>query len=640
MCGITGIINKQNPVAIVELQAMCNRLELRGPDAEGTWVSDRLGLGHRRLSVIDLETGDQPMFSSDENIVLVFNGEIYNFKELRAELIELNHTFITNSDTEVIIKGYQQFGIREMLNRLEGMFAFALYDKEKEEVFIARDKFGEKPLYYIEQEDTFYFASELKALETKFDNKKIDKKGLNFFLSLSYIPAPYTIYKEVKKLLPAHYIQYKKGGNIQFHKYYDLRDRIAYQPVQTDFKKACEEVRTLLKDAVEKRMVSDVPLGAFLSGGIDSSIIAGLMAEISDAPINTFSIGFKEKTYDESGRAQLVADKIQSNHTVQYLDYNDVIEMVDEIILHYDEPFGDSSALPSYYVAKLARKKVTVVLTGDCADELFGGYEKYLGQYYISKFKKLPSFIQSIIKSVVYILPHNRITNSFLRRAKKVLKNAGQSDFDIHYNLMCLGFNDEERLELLKPDYLEPIKEEVAKVYHSFNSGESIEKGFYTDLHFVLEGDMLAKVDRVCMKNSLEARVPFLDSKLVELAYRLPLDFKIRGRNKKYILKETFKDILPPETTKFRKQGFGVPVDYWFRNELKEEISSLLSKELIDRQGIFNFKMVNNLLNEHLSAKENHKGKLWNLFVFQKWYEAKILNKAPMNQNFSIQHSQ
>jgi asparagine synthase (glutamine-hydrolysing) len=620
MCGITGIINKKSPVSLSELRAMCDRLQLRGPDAEGTWVSDHLGLGHRRLSVIDLETGDQPMLSPDENLVLIFNGEIYNFKELRSALIELHHTFVSNSDSEVIIKCYQQYGIKGTLSRLEGMFAFALYDKKTEEVFIARDKFGEKPMYYIQGEDSLYFASELKALESKFDKKKIDKKALNFFLSLSYIPAPYTIYSEVKKLLPAHYIQYKKGGAIQFHKYYDLRERIAHQPYHTDFKSACEGLRTLLKDSVAKRMVSDVPLGAFLSGGIDSSIIASLMAEISDQPINTFSIGFTEKSYDESERAQLIADKIKSNHTVHFLDYKDVVEIVDDIVLHYDEPFGDSSALPSYYVAKLAREKVTVVLTGDCADELFGGYEKYLGQHYISRFKKKPKLFQWLVKTLVNITPHTRLTNSILRRAKKVLSNVDESDAAIHYNLMCLGFNDKERSQLLKEDYLEEIKSEVIAVYDSFDTEESLEKGFYTDLHFVLEGDMLAKVDRVCMKNSLEARVPFLDSKIVELAYRLPLDFKIRGNNKKFILKEAFKDLLPPETVNFRKKGFGVPVDYWFRHELKEEITKLLSKELIAQQGIFNFEIVQNLLKEHQSGKENHKGKLWNLFVFQKWY--------------------
>jgi len=620
MCGIVGIIDKQNSVNKIELKLMCDKIHLRGPDAEGTYINKHIGLGHRRLSIIDLETGDQPMSSSDGKIVIVFNGEIYNFKELRAELIQKNHSFKTKSDTEVILKGYEQYGISELLKRLEGMFAFALYDMGKEEVFIARDKFGEKPLFYIENEKNFYFASELKALESKFDQRSINKKGLNFFLSLTYIPAPFTIYNDVKKLLPAHYIKYKKGKLFECHRYYDLRDTIANKPVYSDFKLACKDLKILLNDSVRKRMISDVPLGAFLSGGIDSSIVSTLMAHNSDKPINTFSIGFKEKSYDESKRAKLIADTIKSNHTVHMLDYKDVVDLIDDIIMHYDEPFGDSSALPSYFVAKLAREKVTVVQTGDCADELFGGYEKYLGQHYITEFKKLPKFFQKLAKNIIKITPHNRFTNSFLRRVKKVINNVNHSDFDIHYNMMCLGFSESERKSLLNENYLEEIKSDVAKVYNSFYSTETLDKGFYTDLHYVLEGDMLAKVDRVCMKNSLEARVPFLDSKIVEFAFRLPLRFKIKGNNKKYILKETFKDILPEETIKFRKKGFGIPIDFWFKNELKEEISSLLSEELIQQQGIFNYTMIKTLLNEHLSGKENHKGKLWNLFVFQKWY--------------------
>lgn len=620
MCGIGGIINKQAPINASELNAICDKLYLRGPDDGKIFINNNIGLGHRRLSIIDLETGDQPMFSEDGNLVIVFNGEIYNFKELRQTLIERNHIFLTKSDTEVILIGYQEYGIDELLNRLEGMFTFALYDKEKDEVFIARDKFGEKPLYYFENDSGFYFASELKALENKFDKKKIDKIGLNYFLSLSYIPAPYTIYKDVKKLSSAHYIYLKRGKFIKLNKYYDLQVRISKQVIREDFKTASNELYNLLKDSVKKRMISDVPLGAFLSGGIDSSIITTLMAEISSKQINTFSIGFKEKAYDESERAKLIANKINSNHTVHFLDYKDVVEVVDDIIGYFDEPFGDSSAIPSFYVAKLAREKVTVVLTGDTADELFGGYEKYLGQYYSDRFKKLPKLLQSSFKLAIKIIPHTKLTNSLLRRIKKVLNNLEVSGFDIHYNMMCLGFNDIERNDLLKVGFIKNIKDEIKSVYDSFNSSEILEKGFFTDLNYVLEGDMLAKVDRACMMNSLEARIPFLDSKIVEFAYRLPLNFKIKGRNKKYILKETFKNILPKKTINFRKKGFGVPVDSWLKEELKDEISKMLSKDFIERQNIFNYDTVNKLLVEHLNGKENHKGKLWNLFVFQKWY--------------------
>lgn len=620
MCGITGIIGYNQRIDTLELQQMCDALHLRGPDDEGIWTDNNVGFGHRRLSIIDLETGHQPMLTPDKKVVIVFNGEIYNFKELRSALLAKGCKFSTNSDTEVILQSYQQYGIEITLAKLEGMFSFALYDREKEELFIARDKFGEKPLYYTKKQDVLYFGSEIKALFAIIDKKKISTKGLNYFLALSYIPAPYTIYEGVQKLLPAHYINYKKGAPLQIKKYYNLLERIENLPVQTDFNKAVDDIKKKLKDSVEKRMISDVPIGAFLSGGIDSSIIASLMSEISKEPINTFTIGFKEKSYDESDRAKLVADKTKSNHTIHYLDYKDIVDYIDKIISYYDEPFGDSSALPSYYVAKLAAEKVKVVLTGDCADELFGGYEKYLGQFYISQVKKWPKLFQNFLTNLVNITPHNRLTDTSLRRIKKVLRNVNKSAFEIHYDLMCLGFNDAERLSLLSPQYFTQFKEEIESVYNSISSNEPLEKSFYTDLHFVLEGDMLAKVDRICMKNSLEARAPFLDSKVVEMAYALPLKFKIKGKNKKVILKSAFANILPKQTIGFRKQGFGVPVDNWFRNELKNEISNLLARGVIESQGIFNYDVINNLLTEHLEGKENHKGKLWNLFVFQKWY--------------------
>lgn len=625
MCGFTGIIARNTDIDLKnQLKHQCDALIQRGPDDAGYYVKNDIALGHRRLSIIDLATGHQPMYSADGKLVLVFNGEIYNFKKLREELIDQGCTFNTESDTEVLINGYQIWGIKKVLQRIEGMFAFAMYDSHTNEVFLARDRYGEKPLYYIDNENGFYFGSELKALEQHFDPKKIEKKGLNYFLSLSYIPAPFTIYQGVKKMMPSTYLKIDNKRNSTTHSYYSLKEELKDRPYYDDFAKAKLDLRLQLKESVRQRMVSDVPIGAFLSGGIDSSIIAGLMAEISPSPINTFSIGFVEKDYDESDRAQLVADKIKSNHTVHFLDYKDVVSIVDDIILYFDEPFGDSSAIPSYYVAKLAREKVTVVLTGDCADELFGGYEKYLGQYYKDKLLQWPKWTQLAIKNIVKVAPHTKWTNSFLRKAKKVLSNLELSNFDLHYNLMCLGFSDSDRKKLLKGDNWEDIKFEMNEVYNSYSSKEPLEKSFYTDLQYVLEGDMLTKVDRVCMQNSLEARVPFLDSQLVHTAYRMPLSFKIKGKNKKYILKETFKDILPEETIGFRKKGFGIPVDYWFKNELKSEMEALIDKSFLRNQGLFDGDYLHQLWEEHQSGKENHKGKLWNIFVFQKWYKKHI----------------
>lgn len=620
MCGISGIIRFFSETTHSDIKLLCDRISQRGPDAEGFFAEAGVGLGHRRLSIIDLETGDQPMFSNDGNIVLVYNGEMYNFLDIRAELEKEGVLFATHSDTEVVLEGYKYYGIEGLLKRAEGMFAFALYDRVLKKVFIVRDKFGEKPLYYFKNSNEFVFASELKALEDLIPEKRINHTALNLFFSLSYIPAPYTIYDDVYKLEAGHYFEISLDGKIVKHRYYNLNDQLKKQKPYRSFEQACNDLEKLLTESVKKRMIADVPVGSFLSGGIDSSIISCLMAQVAEQQVNTFSVGFHEKEYDESNRAELIAGHIRAKHKVEYLNYHDVVDHIDDIIGHFDEPFGDSSAIPSYYVAKVAAKEVKVVLTGDCADELFGGYEKYLGSYYGRKFKSLPVFLQKGIAFVVNKLPHNRYTNSLLRRVKKVIQHSGQNHFDMHYNYMCLGFKDDERKQLLEKNSYQNTNDVIKDIYYSFENGNEMEKGFFTDLNIVLEGDMLVKVDRMCMKNSLEARVPFLDSAIVEAAFNMPVEYKIKGRNKKYILKKTFGKLLPTKTLNFRKKGFGVPVDYWFNHELKQELNELLSEETVKKQGIFNVGYIQKILAEHRSGKANHKGKLWNLFVFQKWY--------------------
>jgi len=620
MCGIAGIATKEGSIDSWMIKAMCDRLFLRGPDAEGLYINKNIGLGHRRLSILDLRTGDQPMFSTDGTVVVVFNGEIYNYEKLKKELLAKGSSFHTNSDTEVLINGYISFGIDEILNRIEGMFAFALYDMKNHKLFIARDKFGEKPLYYCRDNQSLWFASELKAFPDELFNNGIDPVGLNYFLTLTYIPAPHTIYKNVKKLKAGQYLLFDCDHFGELKTYFDLTEFIKGLPPLADFDKSKLRIREQVSRSVKERMISDVPFGVFLSGGIDSSIVTSLMSQSSDTPINTFTIGFTESSFDESHRSELVAKRVKSIHKVQYLDYKDVVEMVDEILLHYDEPFGDSSAIPSYCVAKLASEKVKVVLTGDCADELFGGYEKYLGSYYAEKLNRLSLPVRSLLEKIIFKLPHNRFTNVILRKAKKVISNAGLSDFDLHYNMMSLGFNDQERSKLLMPEWSYDIKPEIEAIYNSAPGKHPLERSQFTDIKLVLEGDMFVKTDRICMKNSLESRAPFIDTRIIETVFRIPPEFKIKGKNKKYILKEAFKDVLPRRTLRYRKKGFGVPIDYWFKNELKPELDRLLDKEFIEKQGIFKYHVIKQLLTEHLSGKENHKSKLWNLFVFQKWY--------------------
>ena len=601
---------------------MSEQMVVRGPDKGGLFLDEKVGLAHRRLSIIDLETGDQPMVVAGGEIVLVFNGEIYNFRELRERLIREGEVFHTQSDTEVIGLLYRSLGIEECLQQLEGMFAFALYDKRKDEIYVARDRWGEKPLYYQLTEEKFAFASELKAFSPDLSAYEMDKKALNYFLSLSYIPAPYTIYKEIRKMMPGTYIRISADRELSVHRYYDLFS--VFHPATCSMDTAKETIRARLFDSVKKRMIADVPMGAFLSGGIDSSVICGIMSQLSDRPVNTFSIGFKEKEYDESKRARLVAQAIGANHTEYRLDYADVLVVLEDLLLYYDEPFADSSAIPSYYVAKLARQHVKVVLTGDCADELFGGYEKYLGAYYVDKYRRLPAGGRKLFERVLDKIPGNRYTNNFLRKAGKVVRNAALSGFDLYYHLLCLGFSDSDRRRLLCGDWYEEIRPEIAGRYAALDKGSDLQKQQFCDVSLVLEGGMFPKVDRACMHNSLESRSPFMDMALVELALNLPDAYKIRGRNKKYILKQAFKEMLPAKTRSFSKRGFGVPVDYWLRNELKEELSSLLDENFLRRQGLFDPLFTNELLKAHLAARANYKNQLWNLFVFQKWYSRKI----------------
>ena len=624
MCGIVGAVNKTFSDAV--FATLVAQLQQRGPDDSGSFIDEVVAFGHRRLSILDLDTGQQPMFSADKSVVIIFNGEIYNYLELRQELVVEGVTFLTRSDTEVLLKAYLQYGIDGMLERVEGMFAFALHDFHIRQTYVARDRFGEKPLYYLEQSDSFVFASELKALTPLLENKQIDKSALNFFLSLTYIPAPYSIYKSIKKMLPGTYFCISAKGTItKVVKYYNLAERIQNRDTYDNFSEAKTVVQDLLRKSVRQRMIADVPIGAFLSGGIDSSIISILMNEATTNAINTFSIGFKEKVYDESDRAKIVADQIQAQHHTKTVQSKDMLEIVDDVIDYYDEPYGDSSAIPAFYLSQLASEKVKVVLTGDCADELFGGYEKYLADYYAKRYNLLPGWLRKLVAFLVDQIPFNRFTNVWQRKLKKVIDNASYSSFDLHYRLMCLGFQDEERQELLTADHFVETKQEIEKIYFAAPTKDQLGKSSYTDIHILLEGDMLTKVDRICMRHSLESRVPFLDTQLVEAALRIPSQHKIKNRNKKYVLKEAFKDILDPRTISYRKKGFGSPVDVWFKYELQSELREALDEEVLKAQGFFDPELVKRLLEEHLSGKQNHKSKLWNLFVFQKWYKKNIL---------------
>lgn len=622
MCAIAGILSNGGCNNHSFVTDMCNKMTFRGPDHQDVFQEGWVTLGHTRLSILDLSTGDQPMTSVDGKVTIVFNGEIYNFLDVKDECLKLGYKFNTTSDTEVIIAGYQLWGIEGVLARLEGMFAFCIYDRSKNLIFIARDRFGEKPLYYQKENGKFTFASELKAFRPNLKKYSLDKEAMNLFLALSYIPAPYCIYQEVRKLEAGHYMQIDSDINVEDRCYYDLAERIK-EPITDSYEEAKKHIRDLVYDSVRMRMIADVPTGSFLSGGIDSSIVSTVMAELSKEPIQTFSIGFKEKDFDESERAQLVADKIKSRHMLHYLDFNDVVDCLSEIVDYYDEPFSDSSAIPSYYVAKLAHEKVKVVLTGDSADEIFAGYNKYVGRYYANKFRNLPSIIK---RSIIFFKDHcpvNQHTNILIRKLRKLIATAESTDFEIYYNLMCMGFSDEKRMRLLKGDFFD-VKGLIKKTYDECPSDELLNKEQYCDVKYVLEGQMFTKVDRACLHNSLENRTPILDTRIVEYSLRMNPEYRLQVTNKKRIFKDAFKEMLPDDTTKFSKKGFGVPVGYWLRNELKSELDSYINKSFIEQQGLFNYDFIKEIYDKHMSGAEYNDATLWNLFVFQRWYNKNI----------------
>lgn len=628
MCGIAGYICR-NLNGLDEkskvLADMLNTIVHRGPDDEGTFFYECIGMGMRRLSIIDLEGGRQPVYNENGTISIVFNGEIFNYKELRNELKKLGHVFKSNSDTETIVHAYEEFGV-DCLNKLNGMFGFSIWDSNTSTLFIARDRLGVKPLHYYFDHEKFVFGSEIKSiLEFPGLEREIDFEALNLYLAFYYIPAPYTIYKGIKKLLPGHFMLIKPGKEPFIKKYWEIKEDNTIYNYSFDEHKS--NIRELLNDSVKRRMISDVPLGAFLSGGIDSSIIVGLMARNSGTPVETFNIAFSDyKVYDESDRAKTVAAFNKTNHHEFVLKYTDLLDVLPEIIWDLEEPFADSSAIPMYYVSRETRKFVTVALSGDGGDELFGGYTKYTGEYWLSLYNKFPLSIRNrIIERVIEFLPAGR-GNKFkelVRKAKKFIKSNAELPESRHHGLM-LSFSDDMRETLFKysENYINHISQSIVNVYfNEFEAKDNLFKMSYTDLKLALPDDMLTKVDKMTMLNSLEARTPFLDYRLVEYAFNVPSKYKLVGRNGKYILKEAFKDILPDEIINKSKSGFGVPVGEWFKKGLKPILYDILEAKKLEQQGIFNYNYINDLLDTHMKEYDDLTPQIWSLFVFELWYD-------------------
>jgi asparagine synthase (glutamine-hydrolysing) len=571
----------------------------------------------RRLSIIDLKSGQQPIYSEDGNLAIVFNGEIYNFRELKAELESLGHRFKTNSDTETIVHAFEEFGA-DCLEKLRGMFAFAIWNFREETLFIARDRVGKKPLFYaLTEAGDFVFGSELKTLLTHGEIKKeIDLAALDAYLTFGYVPEEFCIFKNVQKLAPAHFLIFK-NGKIETCKYWDF-DYAPPENIKTEAE-YIEILREKIKDAVDVRLISEVPLGAFLSGGVDSSTIVAMMSQISNVPVKTFSIGFNEDSFNELKYARVAAKHFNTEHH-EFVVTPDLVEIIDELVWHFDEPFADSSALPTFMVAKMAREFVTVVLSGDGGDELFAGYTRYATDKQRSGLANLPkSFRAGVLQNLSEKLPHNF-------RGKNYLYNISLDAVDRYIDSIS-HFNGNRKKLLYSKDFLGKLnggfgagEREFKRYAESVSTGNPIDNLLYLDSKTYLPGDILTKVDRMTMATSLEARVPLLDHKLIEFVVQIPTALKIKGTETKYILKRAMEGIVPREILYREKQGFGVPINEWINAQLRTRIHSDLSDEKTQARGYFEKSYIQNLLDEHSNNRRDHSHALWLLWMLELWH--------------------
>ncbi|WP_299520406.1 asparagine synthase (glutamine-hydrolyzing) [Winogradskyella sp.] len=626
MCGINGIISKidiHEDSLSKRLSKMNQLIFHRGPDEDGFYCdtedSVAVAMAMRRLSIIDLSTGKQPMQSADGSISIVFNGEIYNYRSIKSKLESEGVNFNTTSDTEVILKAYEKYGI-DSFKELDGMFAFSIHDKSQNKVYIARDYFGEKPLYYTKTANEFLWASELKSIISNLKSKpQISKEGLNLYFRLTYIPSPYSIYEGIYKLPSNSYIEYNlKEDEFNIH---DIENIKPIEKREISFETAKKEVYDAVIASVESRSVADVSLGTFLSGGVDSSIITYCLSEISESKIETFSIGFEKKDYDETDKSQVVAKLVNSNHHEFIVKESDFKSGVDEILLNFDEPFADSSALPTYLVSKNARDYVKVALTGDGGDEVFGGYNKY----YIGKLNnRYTSVVPKTLHKQILKLSNGILNTKDDNRGKRFkinrLLKAFNYDGNQYWNIISLAFTDDEKKKLLKKANLIYDTFEESKKHTNQYKPTSITDFRLVDKDVSLEGDMLVKVDRTSMLTSLECRAPFLNKSLWDLANSLPEEYLMKGWNKKYILKEAFANKFEPDFLNKSKQGFGVPVGDWLRGSLRPELESYIDRKFIESQDIFNVEYITEMIKKHISGEKDNSMRVWCYYIFQKWY--------------------
>jgi asparagine synthase (glutamine-hydrolysing) len=621
MCGICGILNLDGrPPDRAVLADMNSALTHRGPDDEGYYVSGPAGLAMRRLSIIDLATGRQPISNESGDLHIVYNGELYNFRELRNGLIARGHRFLTSSDTEVVLHLYEEEGPR-CLQKMNGMFAFCIWNSRTHELILARDRIGIKPLFYYLDRERLVFGSEIKSiLRHPAVPASLNLQALYDYLSLNYMPVPSTALKDVQQVPPGHYLAVE-NGRTSLHQYWELHFR--EEPGSEDDHAA--RLGEALKASVKRRLVSDVPFGAFLSGGVDSSIVVGLMSEIMNEPVKTFSIGFEEKSFSELPNAREVASLFKTDHhelTVK----PDMAGLLPKIVWHSDEPSADSSAIPVYYVSQLARKHVTMVLTGDGGDEVFAGYDTYIAQDVMRLYRMLPSLLRRrIVAPLVHSLPVSMTKVSLDFKAKRFVSGAELDPLEAHYSWRQI-FSEDDKLELFRPEALDAFEPQCTYRHYEEKFGAVpgaalLNKMLFVDTRFYLPGDMLVKVDRMSMANSLEARVPMLDHELVELAATIPAGLKLKRWDKKHMLKRAGSRVVPMRILRRKKQGFNVPVNVWLAGELRELAMETLSERKVSDMGLFRPSYVRALMDDHMSKRKDNSFQLWGLVTFFIWYD-------------------
>lgn len=641
MCGIAGFIEQSAGKPTHEWQAsadiildrMCRIIAHRGPDDQGTMVRDGVALGMRRLSIIDLAGGHQPISGEDGSVTTVFNGEIYNYRELQRDLEARGHHFETHSDTEAIVHAYEEYG-PECVKLFRGMFAFAIWDKRARKLFLARDRVGKKPLYYtITQQGTFVFGSELKSLLQYPDVKaETDPEAVDAYLTFGYVPDPMSILRGVHKLPPGHHLSFV-DGRVSVEQYWDFC--FEGSEIKTD-EEYLENLRALLDDAVRVRMVADVPLGAFLSGGVDSSAVVGLMSRHSARPVKTFSIGFHEDSYNELKYARLAAKHFGTDHH-EFVVTPESCQIIDELVWHFDEPFADPSAIPTYIVSKLAREYVTVVLSGDGGDELFAGYTRYAIDRKRSGFARFPRFLRhGVMQPLSRRLPHGAWGRNYIH-------NVALDPIDRYIDGMSF-FTTLNKLSLYTDAFIQQLNGNrgapgvFRDVAAHTRSREHLDQLLYLDSKTYLPGDIMTKVDRMSMAVSLEARAPLLDHKLIDFVTRIPSSMKLKGLETKHIFKRAVRDFVPAEILDRPKQGFGLPIEQWINNQLRERIRDTLTEPRTRQRGYINPSYVNTLLDEHERGRRDQSMPLWVLFMFELWNRTFIdgANKTPLRARDAV----